>query len=110
MIVEFEDNFAQYQRKKFALSFSSGTASMHAALFAVGVANGDEVLQTANTWASAITPIINCGGIPVFCDAVKNGYTIDPEDIRNNITSKTKAIIVTHLWGIPAKMDEIFIP
>ena len=107
VIAEFEDEFAAYQGRKYALSFSSGTASIHAALFAAGVKPGDEVLQTSNTWASAITAIIHANGVPVFCDVIPDGFTIDPDEIRRKAGPKTKAVIVTHLWGIPAEMDEI---
>jgi len=107
IIAEFEDDFAAYQGRKYALSLSSGTASIHAALFAAGVKPGDEVLQTSNTWVSAITAIIHAGGIPVFCDVIPDGFTIDPDEIRRKAGPKTKAVIVTHLWGIPAEMDEI---
>jgi len=107
VIADFENEFAAYQGRKYALSFSSGTASIHGALFAAGVGPGDEVLQTSNTWASAITAILHCNGIPVFCDIVSDGFAIDPEEIRLKASKKAKAVIVTHLWGIPAGMDEI---
>jgi len=107
IIAEFEDAFATYQGTKYALSFSDGTASIHAALFAAGVKPGDEVLQTSNTWASAITAIIHANGIPLFCDVVTDGFAIDPDEIRRKAGPRTKAVIVTHLWGVPAEMDEI---
>jgi len=107
IIAEFEDEFAAYQGRKYALSFSDGTASIHAAVFAAGVGPGDEVLQTSNTWISAINAIMHGNGIPVFCDVAPNGFAIDPEEIRHKAGPRTKAVIVTHLWGIPAKMDEI---
>lgn len=107
VIAGFEDDFATYQGRKYALSFSDGTASIHSALFAAGVQPGDEVLQTSNTWASAITAIIHANGIPVFCDVVPDGFSIDPEEIKRKASPRSKAVIVTHLWGVPAEMDEI---
>jgi perosamine synthetase len=107
VIAEFEDAFAAYQGRKYALSFSDGTASLHASVYAAGVGPGDEVLQTSNTWISAINAIMHGNGIPIFCDVIREGFAIDPDEIRRKAGPRTKAVIVTHLWGVPAPMDEI---
>jgi len=107
IVAEFEDAFASYMGSKYALSFSSGTATLHAAVFAAGVGPGDEVLTTSNTWASAVNAIMHGNGIPVFCDIVPDGFAIDPDEIRKKAGPRTKAVIVTHLYGIPTEMDEI---
>lgn len=107
VIAEFEDAFAAYQGRKYALSFSDGTASIHAAVYAAGVGPGDEVLQTSNTWISAINAIMHGNGIPIFCDVIRDGFAIDSDEIRRKAGPRTKAVIVTHLWGVPAPMDEI---
>ena len=107
VIAEVEEAFATYQGTEYALSFNSGTASIHSACFAAGVGPGDEVLTTSNTWISAITAIMHGGGVPVFCDISPNNHAIDPEEIRKKAGPKTKAVIVCHLWGIPADMDAV---
>jgi dTDP-4-amino-4,6-dideoxygalactose transaminase len=109
VISEFEDAFAAYQGRRYSLSFSDGTASIHASVFAAGVGPGDEVLQTSNTWISAINAIMHGNGIPVFCDVTPDGFTIDPDEIRRKAGPRTRAVIVTHLWGVPAPMDEIMV-
>jgi perosamine synthetase len=106
-VAKMEDDFAAYFGTKYALSFSSGTASLHGALFAVGVRPGTEVLTANNTWVSGITAIFHAGGTPVFCDIKPGALHIDPADIRRKAGPHTKAVIVTHLWGIPADMDGI---
>jgi len=107
VVAEFEDAFASYVGSKHALSFSSGTATLHAAVFAAGVGPGDEVLTTSNTWVSAINAIMHGNGIPIFCDVVPDGFSIDPDEIRKKAGARSKAVIVTHLYGIPSEMEEI---
>lgn len=107
IIAEFENAFARRFGAKYALSFSSGTASLHAACFACGVGPGWEVLTPSYTWISAITAILHANGTPVFCDVAKDSFHIDPEEIRKKATPRTKAVIVGHTWGVPAPMDEI---
>jgi len=107
VVADFEDAFASYVGSKYALSFSSGTSSLHGAVFAAGVGPGDEVLTTSNTWVSAINAIMHANGIPIFCDIVPGGFAIDPDEIRKKAGPRTKAVIVTHLYGIPSEMEEI---
>lgn len=106
-ISEMEDAFAQYFGAKYALSFGSGTDSIHGALFAVGVRPGTEVLTANHTWISAITAVCHAGGTPVFCDIKKGAFAVDPAEIKRKAGPHTKAVIATHLWGIPADMDPI---
>jgi len=107
VVARMEDDFAKYFGTKYALSFGSGTATVHGALFAVGVGPGTEVLTANNTWMSAIAAIMHAGGTPVFCDIKPGTFHIDPAEIRRKSGPHTKAVIVTHLWGIPADMDPI---
>jgi len=106
-IGEMEDAFAEHFRARYALSFGSGTDSIHGALFAVGVGPGTEVLTANHTWISAITAICHAGGTPVLCDVKKGSLHIDPAEIRRKAGPHTRAVIVTHVWGIPADMDPI---
>jgi len=107
IVTMFEEAFAKYHNVKYALAVNNGTASIQAALFAVGVGPGDEVITPSYTWHCGVTPILACHGIPVFCEVDPKTLCADPEDVERKITSKTKAILVTHLWGVPAEMDRI---
>jgi dTDP-4-amino-4,6-dideoxygalactose transaminase len=106
-IQRFEKDFARYFGSKHCLSLSSGTSAIHCALFAVGVRPGAEVLTCAHNWISAITAILHAGGTPVFCDVKPGCWHIDPAEIKRRATPNTKAVVVTHLWGMPADMDPI---
>ncbi len=103
----FEREYAEFVGTKYALAHSNGTATIHAAVFAAGVKAGDEVIVPSYTWHASITPILHCGGTPVYCDIDPATFTADPADIERKVTGKTKAIVVTHVFGNPAKIDEI---
>jgi dTDP-4-amino-4,6-dideoxygalactose transaminase len=102
-----ETAFARFFGATYCHAFNSGTASIHSALFALGVKPGDEVLTASNTWISAIAAICHAGAIPVFCDTMPGMEHIDPAEIRRKAGPHTRAVIVTHLYGIPADMDPI---
>ncbi len=106
IIEEFEDRFAALHKRKYALLNNSGTNSIWAMFVAAGLRPGDEVLCPTYTFFATNTPILSSGLVPVFCDADENGG-IDPTDLERRITDKTKAIIVTHMWGYPCDMDKI---
>lgn len=104
---EFEKKFADYVGTRYALCTNNGTSSLYSALFAVGICPGDEVIVPSYTfWASAV-PIISAHGIPVFCDVNRETFCLEPEEIEKKITSRTKAIMVVHVWGNPADMNSI---
>lgn len=107
LVQAFEKKFADYTGSKYSLCTNNGTASLHSALFAVGVGPGDEVIVPTYTfWATAV-PIIAGHGIPVFCDVDPDSYCLDPVAIEKKITKNTKAIMVVHVWGNPADMESI---
>ena len=106
-VQEFEEAFAAWSGAPHALSFSSGTAALHAACFACGVGPGAEVLTPSYTWVSAIAAILHGNGVPVFCDVAPGAFHIDPAEIRRKCTPRTKAVIVCHAWGVPAPMTAI---
>jgi dTDP-4-amino-4,6-dideoxygalactose transaminase len=106
-IFKFEEEFAAYHGVKHALAHNNGTASIHGALFGVGVGPGDEVITPAATFWGTYMPILSCQAIPVFCDIDPFTGCADPEDIERRISPHTKAIIVVHLGGMPADMDAI---
>ena len=103
----FESKFATYQGNKFALATSSCTGAIHLALMAMGVKEGDEVIVPELTWIASVEPVLYIGAKPVFVDVLADTWCIDPQKIREAITSKTKAIIVVHLYGNVCEMEEI---
>lgn len=106
-VPEFEEKFAKYLRVTSCVAVQSGTAAIHAALYELGIKEGDEVIVPAITFVATVNPIVYCGATPVFVDIDKDTWDIDPKEIEKSITSKTKAIIPVHLYGNPCDMDEI---
>ncbi|MDP3992973.1 MAG: aminotransferase class I/II-fold pyridoxal phosphate-dependent enzyme [bacterium] len=102
----FEKRFARYHNRKHALLFSSGTAAIHAMYVVAGLGVGDEVICPAYTFFATVTPLLQTGAIPILCDCDENG-NIDPIEIAKKITSRTKAVVITHMWGIPCQMKKI---
>lgn len=102
-----EKAFANRFDSKFAITFNSGTTTLHAALEAFGVGYGDEVIVTPLTVISCMNAILYCGAIPIFADINPDTFLIDPEDIKRKITNKTKAIMPVHLYGAVCDMTEI---
>jgi len=103
---EFEEKFAQYVGVKYAVGMNSGTAALHLAMKVMGI-NGYEVITTPMTFVSTNHAIIYNDGIPVFTDIYQDTLNIDPEEIKKNITPKTKAIVVVHYGGHACDMDPI---
>ncbi|WP_440894796.1 UDP-4-amino-4,6-dideoxy-N-acetyl-beta-L-altrosamine transaminase [Amphibacillus sp. Q70] len=103
----FEEKIAHYVGAKYAVAFSNGTAALHGACYAAGITNGDEVITTPMTFAATSNAVLYCGGIPVFADIDQLTYNLDPSQITQHITSKTKAIIPVDYTGRPADMDAI---
>ena len=104
---EFENAVADYVGAKYAVAVSNGTAALHAACFAAGIQQGDEVITTPITFAASSNCVLYCGGKPVFADIDSKTYNISPASIREKITDKTKAIIAVHFTGQPCEMEEI---
>jgi perosamine synthetase len=106
-VKRLEERFAQYVGVKHAYACSHGTAALHTALAAVDPEPGDEVITTAITDMGALTPIIYQSAIPVFADVDPLTYNVTPDTIEAALSPKTKAIMVTHLFGNPCRMGEI---
>jgi len=107
MVPAFEKEFAERYGVPFCAALSSGTAAIHTALAALDLEPGDEVLTTPVTDMGAITPILYQGLIPVFADIDPRSYNLTAETLRRRISPKTKAVIVTHLFGNPCDMAPI---
>lgn len=105
---ELEQMFVNMFNVNYAVSMSNCTDALHLACILCGIEPGDEVLCPSLTFAASVNCIRYVGANPVFCDIIgSENINIDPKEIENKITSRTKAIIVVHMGGFPAKMDEI---
>ncbi len=103
---EFEQGFAKYHRMQHALLSNSGTSAIFSMFEGINLQQGDEVICPTYTFYATASPLTYTGAVPVFCDCLSDG-NINPAEIKRNITSRTKAVIVTHMWGIPCEMDDI---
>lgn len=99
--------FAQKHHQNYAIGFNSGTSTLHAALYALGVGVGDEVLVPNLTVAMCGFAIWQCGATPVFVDVKEDTFLMDPVDIERKVTDKTKAIMVVHLYGLMCEMNKV---
>ncbi|MFA5577647.1 MAG: DegT/DnrJ/EryC1/StrS family aminotransferase [Tissierellaceae bacterium] len=106
-VKEFEKEFSNYLGVKHSISVANGTDALIIALKALGIGEGDEVITTPYTFFATAESISFVGAIPVFVDVEEDTYNIDPAKIEERITDKTKAIMPVHIFGQPAKMDEI---
>lgn len=104
---DFESLVKDFFNVKYAVSVNSATAGLHVALSACGVGPGDEVIVTPYTMSASATAIIMQNAIPVFADIENKTFCIDPGKIEEKINPCTRAIVVVHLFGHPARMDEI---
>jgi perosamine synthetase len=104
---EFEKAFADYLGVKYAVSFSSGTAALHGAVFAAGLGAGDEAITTPMTFCATSNCLLYQGAKPVFVDVCPDTLNIDAEGIASRITPRTKAIIAVDYAGHPADLDAL---
>ena len=106
-IPEFEQKFAKYTGVKHAASVCNGTVALHLAMVALGIGPGDEVIVPSLTYISSANAIAYTGATPVFVDSLENTWQMDPEDVQRKLTTRTKAIMVVHLYGHPCDMDAL---
>ena len=107
MVSSFEREFAGFLGVKHAVASTSGTAALHIATGAAGVGPGMEVITSPLTDIGTIIAILGQNAIPVFADIDPDTYNLDPEDVRNKVTDKTRAVIAVHIFGLPADMDPL---
>ena len=111
----FEATLASYLgEERHVVALSAGTAALHLGLIQLGVGPGDEVICQSFTFAASANPVVYCGGVPVFVDSEEDTWNMDPVALEEAILDRKaktgkypKAIIPVHLYGMPAKMDEI---
>ncbi len=109
----FEKELAEYTNVSHVAALTSGTGALHLALILLGIKNGDEVICQSFTFSASANPIVYQGATPIFIDSEKDTWNMDPilleDTIKDRIKKgkKPKAIIIVHLYGMPAKMEQI---
>jgi len=103
-VEEFEEAFAAHAGARHAVSFSSGTAALHAAAFAAGIGPGDEAITSPLTFAATANCILYQRGVPVFADVRPDTLNLDPERVAAQITSRTRALLPVDYAGHPADL------
>ena len=103
----FEENMASYVGRKFGIAVSSGTAALEAAIVALGLEKGSEVILPAFTIISCAQALTKAGLVPVVVDSKLDTWNMDVEKIEEKITSRTRAIMVVHIYGLPVEMNKI---
>ncbi|MCK5038573.1 MAG: DegT/DnrJ/EryC1/StrS family aminotransferase, partial [Thermoplasmata archaeon] len=103
----FEKAIAEYVGQKHAITFNNGTSALHALMLVCGIGPGDEVIVPSFTFISTANAPLFTGAIPVFADIEPVTYGLDPVDVVNRITDRTKAIIPVHYAGHPCQIGEL---
>ena len=106
-IKEFEEGISKYIGARCPIVFNSGTSALHAALLAHGIGSGDEVIVPSFTFIATANASLFVGARPVFADIEDKTYGLDPEDVKEKITKKTKAIVPVHYGGAPCLIREL---
>jgi perosamine synthetase len=106
-VTALEEEWAAYVGARFCLMTNSGTAALHCALAAAGVAPGDEVIVPAFSFVATAMAVLHQGAVPVFCDIDAVTHTIDASRIESLIGPRTRAVVPVHVHGLPADMHEI---
>lgn len=106
-IKEFEEKLAEYVGTKYSVVFNSGTSALHAVLIAHNIRNGDEVIVPSFTFIATANAPLFVGAKPIFADIERKTFGLDPEDVKEKITSKTKAILPIHYGGSPCLIREL---
>jgi len=101
----FEEKFAEYIGVQHAVAVANGTVALDVALKTLGLGSGDEVVTSAFSFIASSNCVLYQGAKPVFADIDRRSFNVDPLDVAEKITAKTRAIIPVHLFGQPADMD-----
>lgn len=106
-INRFERNMCDYIGRKFAVAVTNGTAALEMAMVALNIQVGDEVILPSFTIISCAQAIVKAGGVPILVDSEFDSFNMCIENIEAKITSRTKAIMVVHVYGLPVDMDPV---
>ena len=106
-VMEFETRLAKFVGTRYAVAVSSGTSALHASLIALNVGIGDEVIVPSYVCPAPYMAILHAGAIPKIVDVDPSDFNICAATVKKGITSKTKAMIVPHMFGTPAELDEL---
>ena len=104
---QFEAEFAEWQGADYVLAHNTGTGSIQAALYALGVRAGDEVVCQSTTYWASCAPALSLGATVRFADIEADTLCIDPADLERRLTPRTKVVVVVHYCGHPADMDAV---
>ena len=105
-VASLEDTCCEQFERKHALAVTSGTAALQAALFAVGVSEGDEVILPAYAWGSDLMAVVDRGGVPVIAP-LDDTLGLDPEALEECMSERTRAILALHMRGAPCALTRI---
>ncbi|MCC6447001.1 MAG: DegT/DnrJ/EryC1/StrS family aminotransferase [Armatimonadetes bacterium] len=105
---EFEEKYAAFHGAAYGITCSSGTTALEAALLALGVGAGHEVIVPPYTFMATASAVLRVNAVPVFADIEPDTYCIDPADVERKVTDRTKAVIPVHLGGYIADMDRLW--
>jgi perosamine synthetase len=106
-VARFEELLSSFIGVQHGVAVSSGTAALHLALIALSVRGGDEVIIPSYVCSALLNAIMYVRAKPVIADIDRNMFNIDTDDIKRRITGRTKAVIVPHMFGLPADLNEI---
>jgi perosamine synthetase len=106
-VTKFEKNYAKFAGVKHAVAVNTGTAALHSAIVAAGVKQGDDVILPSFTFVATAEAVVMAGGKPVFVDIDPETYTISPDEIEENVTENTKAVVPVDLYGLPVDIKPI---
>jgi len=106
-VTQFEEQIADYMGCKYCITCNSGTSALHAMLVAYGIGPNDEVIVPSFTFIATVNAVLFVGAKPVFADIEETTFGLDPNDVKDKITSNTKAIIPVHFAGLPCLIREL---
>lgn len=104
---EFEDRFAERVGRRHAVAVTNGSAALEAAVVALGLGPGDEVIVPSFTIISCAAAVVRAGAVPVFVDCDPRTWTMDVDQVAQRISSRTRAIMVVHIYGLPVDLDPV---
>jgi len=107
-VARFEEALSSFVGVRSGVAVSSGTAALHLSLIALGVGEGDEVIIPSYVCSAVLNAVMYVKAVPVAADIDRLTFNIDSRDLKKKVTKRTKAVIVPHMFGLPAEIDEIF--